>query len=429
MGVLCIRESDFKEWSLHVKKAVDVNAQAGGSKESLINTVRTFKDENTGREIRQLTQFEHGASLGYFRMFRQLPDGRILAGAQHDTGYLIAIEPGSGTIELLPYRFGIMKLRERDGHAWFLKTSRPPGEPRKTSIRKSTGRELWQVELPSGQPEKVCDIPDDLPGAIEDITIDGLHLVSCLNEQDLTQTPIPTTKDVDSINRYFARPRHGSIWTFNRETGAIRKIHETDGMCPSHLDTSPRDPTLFRFCHDMPDAQGQRVWTMHMDGTGKTAIRPQAFGEMVTHEFWWSDPDFIGYTYQDRRNDPTLKTHHWAEYSLAKTRFGLSDLSGREIYLSDPLNSYHSHIYRSQDGRLISGEGTDGNSFVGAALFSLTNPRLDMVPLATIHTPYVPFRGQGVDCNFSADGRWLIYADKHDGPDKPHQLFAVRVDL
>ena len=51
-----------------------------------------------------------------------------------------------------------------------------------------------------------------------------------------------------------------------------------------------------------------------------------------------------------------------------------------------------------------------------------------MIPLATIHTAYVPFRGQGVDCNFSADGRWLIYADKLD-PEGPHQLFAVEVDL
>jgi hypothetical protein len=33
-----------------------------------------------------------------------------------------------------------------------------------------------------------------------------------------------------------------------------------------------------------------------------------------------------------------------------------------------------------------------------------------------------------VDCNFSADGRWLIYADKLSG-EGVHQLFAVEVEV
>ncbi|NQU11246.1 hypothetical protein HQ590_10675 [bacterium] len=232
-----------------------------------------------------------------------------------------------------------------------------------------------------------------------------------------------------SINHYLSRPRRGAIWVCRLDSGAFWKIHETDGLCPSHLDTSPVDPTLLRFCHDMPDAQGQRIWTIRIDGTGLLPIRRQAFGEMVTHEFWWADPRFIGYTYQDRRQDPTLRTHHWAEYSTAVTRFGIANLAGQEVYLSDPLNSYHSHLYRSPDGRFVSGEGTDGNSLICAAAFSWETTRLKMTPLATIHTTYVPFRGQGVDCNFSADGGWLVYADQRDGDGNPHQLFAVKVDL
>ena len=44
-----------------------------------INRVRELVDEQTGRKVRQLTDFEGGAYLGYFRLFRQLPDGRLLA--------------------------------------------------------------------------------------------------------------------------------------------------------------------------------------------------------------------------------------------------------------------------------------------------------------------------------------------------------------
>lgn len=392
----------------------------------VVNTVRSFIDENTGREIRQLTDFEKGAHLGYFRMFRQLPDGRMLAWAKHEHGHGIAIDAESGDVELLAQDFWMLKFRERDGRAWFIRSQE---QTTKKARHAPTGRQLWQVDLPHGLPEYVCDIPDGLPGEIEDITIDGRHLLSCVREQDLTQCPIPTTKDVACINRYFERPRRGEMWACDLHAGTFTKILETAGICPLHLDTSPVDPTLVRYCQDMPDAHGQRIWTIRIDGTGRTPIRLQAYGEMVTHEFWWADPRFIGYTYQDRRQDPTLKTHHWAEYGAGLTRLGIADLSGREVYLSDPLGSYHSHLYRSSCGTLVSGEGTDGHSFVYAAAFSWKTPRLALKPLATIHTTYVPFRGQGVDCNFSADGRWLVYADKISGDDKPHQLFAVKVDL
>ena len=37
--------------------------------------MKTWIDENTGRRIRQLTDFPEGASLPYFRCPRHLPDG------------------------------------------------------------------------------------------------------------------------------------------------------------------------------------------------------------------------------------------------------------------------------------------------------------------------------------------------------------------
>lgn len=392
---------------------------------STINAVRTFVDEQTGRTIRQLTDFPKGAHLGYFRMFRQLPDGRMLAWAKHDCGNAILIDAESGDLELLPYTFRSLKFRESDGRNWFLRHKDPDAQYDKKTPH---AHELWHIDLPNGEPVYEIDIPEDPELELEDITIDGEHLIFRAAEQDLKEYPIPTTKDVQCINHYFSRPRRGSIWVYKISTGELRKIFESEGICPLHLDTSPADPMLLKYAMDMPDALGQRVWSIRIDGSDRHAIRPQEVGEMVTHEFWWSDPNYIGYTYQDRRQDPTLRTHHWAEYALAQTRLGIAELSGKEVYLSDPINSYHSHLYRSNDGMLVSGEGTDGNSFVYAATFSMDNPKIDLVQMATIHTEYIPFRGQGVDCNFSADGRWLIYADKLEA-DKPHQLFAVAVDL
>lgn len=384
---------------------------------TIVNGVRTFTDEQTGREVRQLTDFEHGAHLGYFRMYRQVPDGRMLAWGTHENGRAILIDPATGDLELLAHPPSSLKFRESDGRNWYI-----------TCEDDHQGMKLCHVDLPGGEPIIDVDLPGDLPGGVEDITIDGRYLILNERHQDLSEHPIPTTKDVATMTHYFSRPRHGAIWAYDTVTGRTEQLLTAQDITPLHLDTSPLDPTLLRYAMDMPETKGQRMWTMRIDGSDRKPIRAQARGEMVTHEFWWADANHIGYTYQDRRADPTVEDHHWAEYALADTRLGIADLNGQEVYLSDPLNSYHTHLYRSPDGTLVSGEGTDGHCFVYAGAFSMENTRIDMVPLATTHATYVPFRGQGVDCNFSADGRWLIYADQLD-PDGPRQLFAVEVDL
>jgi hypothetical protein len=168
------------------------------------------------------------------------------------------------------------------------------------------------------------------------------------------------------------------------------------------------------------------MFTVRADGSEHRTIRVQEVGEMITHEFWWADPNFIGYTYQDRRGDPTVQELPWSEYAPVKTRLGIADLDGNEVYLSDPLNSYHSHLYVSRRGDYVSGEGTDGNSFVFAAPFSWDNTKIDFTALATIYTPYSAMLGQYVHADFSADSKWLLYNDTIDGV---MQVCRVRVDV
>jgi hypothetical protein len=217
------------------------------------------------------------------------------------------------------------------------------------------------------------------------------------------------------------------MYCYAIRAGTCKMIHRLDGTCFAHVDTSPADNGLIRFAQDMTETHGQRIWTVRINGEDLHPIRLTEHGEVVTHEFWWCNPGMIGFTYLDRRNDPTIDFQHCAEYAKTPTRFGLANLAGQAVYLSDPLNSYHTHILCSQDGRFLSGEGTEGNCFVFAAPFDINNRRIDFIPLATIHTPYVPFRGQRVDCAFSSDGQWLIYGDTRP-PDVQTQLYAVKVE-
>lgn len=377
---------------------------------------KSWTDENTGKRVRQLVDLPKGSSVNYFRFPRHLPGGWMLAWGEHEHGNLLTIEPESGRVRLIPAdgaRWG-GRLRESDGRLFIFKDKK---------------RELWAIDLVDGptvgKPFMIASWPKDVPGDVTDITCDGKTLLFHEVEQDLAKHPIPTTKDVGTLWHYFNRPRNGRIWAHNIETGSTTKVHEIHGIAQSHIDASPADPTLIRFCLDMYDAYGQRTWTIRLDGSDLKPIRKQEHGELVTHEFWWGDPNYIGYTFQDRRGDATMETLPWAEYSPRATHLGIADLSGREVYLSDPLNSYHSHIFRSEDGKWVCGEGTEGNSFAFAARFSMSEKRVEMKAMATIHTPYIPFRGQGVETGFSIDGKWLIFNDEVNGH---RQVCAVELD-
>ncbi len=363
--------------------------------------MREWTDETTGRTVRQLTDLPEGASVSYFRMPRHVPGGWILAWGKHARGHALLLDPDSG--DALPLEFpigGYLKLNEATGRLWYTQ---------------GQGRAIWAVDLPGGTPTRVGEVPAEAPGSLVDITCDGRTAILAERTQDLTAFPIPTTKDVAAFWHYISRPRSGRIWACDLPSGRLTKIAESTELCIDHVDTSPTDSTLLKFCKDMLESLGQRMYTVRVDGAGLRQVRHQEMFEMITHEFWWPGGQHIGYTDQDRRGDPTFYERPWCEYAPVATRLGIAALDGREVYLSDPLNCYHSHLFVSPDGAWVCGEGTDGHSFAYCSPFSWKSTAVNFVPMATIHTPYVPFRGQGVETGFSADSRWLLFNDTLDG--------------
>lgn len=383
-------------------------------------------DENTDRRVWQLTDSPGGVQLGYFRFYRHLPDGRMvvdIAGMPSEddassdpmrqawSGGLGLLDPATGALEITSLPSHYLRLRSKDGLIWHLS--------------KRTG-ELWSTLLPDiSTRELVTILPLEIAAIVSDITCDGKTLLLEERVEEKYDVPEGATP-VQALWCRFNRKRSGTLSAYDIASGTKRVLIETKGVGTFHVDTSPEDPDLVRYARDMLECTGQRMYTVRTDGSEDRIIRPQEFGEMITHEFWWADPSLIGYTYQDRRGDETVEALPWSEYSPRPTRLGIADLEGNEVFLSDPLNSYHSHLYVSRDGHYVSGEGTDGNSFVFAAAFDMNNPKVEMQALATIHTPYSPMAGQYVHADFSADSKWLLYNDLIDG----HlQICRVAIDF
>ena len=373
----------------------------------------TWIDENTGREI---TQIGDGGHIGYFRNSKHLPDGRIVVGGPSTRGRkgaLLAIDPETGDIEELKQELGsYLRIRPSDGKTWFIAGRWP--------------RELWEVDLPNGTPRLVSKLPEDMPGHPADITCDGKTLILEHQRNEHGSFPIPTGMDAAELWRYINRRRTGAIYAYDIAARRIGRLVEMRHVSPAHSDPSPADPTLLRFTEDVLEFTGQRMFSIRTDGSEFRPLRKQEYGEMITHEFWWSDPNYIGYTYMDRRGDDSALQFPWCEYAPRPTQLGICDLRGNEVYLSDPLNSYHAHLYMSPNGQYVCGEGTAWNNFMCVGAFSMKDTRLDLKRLATIHTPWIPTRGSGTNCAFSVDGKWMLYNDTVGGK---HRICRVRVDV
>jgi hypothetical protein len=383
-------------------------------------------DENTGREVRQLTNLPEGARVPYFRRPRSLPDGRIVA------LFTDAYSP------LPPYHTGVALIDIESGDVEVIKDT--PGafltilDSEKAIFGTADEkREIWAMTLPDGAPEFVGSFPEKAPGSLHspgimhNITCDGRTIL--LVNTELLQPADPvrdsdTEDDAGIFWRVIYRPRCGDLHAYNLDDQKLTCCVHLDRYSFQHIDTSPTDPGLLKFAQDGLGVFDQRIWTVRTDGSELKKIRPQKKGEWVHHEFWWPGGQFIGYKYVDRRNDPTIHEKPWGELAPRPLQLGIADLTGREVYLSDPLCCYQSHLQVSPKADMVSGEGTLNNSFVYAAPFSWSDYKIDLQPFATIHTPYRLSQAQGVEAGFSADSRWLIYNDKIDGQ---FQVCAVKV--
>lgn len=382
------------------------------SAELVRSSARVWSDPVTGRRVRLISRGQPG-SLGYFRLPRHLPGGLMLATINKT---LVLLEPESGDYQPIEnLRGGMIRLLNDGTLVTYLAES----------------REFFATDLSGGggvsaSPRSLGRLPMEEPADVIDITCDGRTVLLTESHDPHAAELVPNRLDADLFWRYIARPRHGKLIAFDLQTRERKTLIETQGYTPFHVDTNPLDAGLVRFAYDRWEGHNQRVWSIRTDGTDLKPIRPQARGELITHEFWWPDSRHVGFTYQDRREDDKHHELPWCEYAPAKTRLGVADLSGKQVYLSDPVNHYHTHLYVSRDARLLSGSGTDHHWGVYAAKFSLDNPRVDYVKLASVNTPYIPFRGQWVNCDFDAQGRWLFYTDTIDGK---LQLCAVDVEL
>ncbi len=202
------------------------------------------------------------------------------------------------------------------------------------------GQDLLAVDLRSFKPRHLHTVPEGYIRGNVSVTADGLHV--CFAEREDVSERIGQS---DLLHGYLgfretfeARP-HCRIRRVPVDGGPAETVHE-DPCWIGHVNTSPTLPNVLSFCHEGPWHRLQRIWTLELNTGEVRGVRPQAPGEAVGHEYWFSDGRRLGYHgWKDSR------THlfGWETFDGAENREW--DWHGRSMH------------FHSVDEHLIVGDG------------------------------------------------------------------------
>ena len=136
------------------------------------------------------------------------------------------------------------------------------------------------------------------------------------------------------------------LFTVNTKTGESKDIfREREWL--GHLQFSPTDPNLIMFCHEGTWHEVDRIWTIHVDGSGLMKIHTRMLNmEIAGHEFFSADGATIWYD---------LQTPRGQDFWLAGYRVA----TGKRTWYHLQRNEWSVHFNVSPDGTMFAGDGGD----------------------------------------------------------------------
>lgn len=320
-------------------------------------------------------------------------------------------------------------------------------------------REIWTVDIDSGDQRKICDIPAG--GEVQNLNSDEtlLALVRVHPEVKHPMLTFFATRDKktdqfdyradwpDGTPMSYAdakevklaeRLRAGipmEIFTINTETGEEKVVWEsTDWL--NHLMFSPTDPNIMMFCHEGPWHLVDRLWYIDLSSPEPKPVKVHTRTmnmEIVGHEWFSSDGQTIWYDLQTPRGQS-----FWvAGYHIP---------TGERHWYTVERNEWSVHYHANADNTLFCGDGADEEMVAHAPdgkYLYLFKPRStpDVAGLKATDSKDLIQRGyldvekvvdlKGNDyklepnANFTPDGKWVVFRSNMTGQ---MATYAVKVE-
>jgi len=244
---------------------------------------RSFKDQETGHTVHQLTGSDAHDHHTYFTGTSYHPGGERIVFGSERTGKpnLFEMRLGDGTIR---------QLTDAEDCRPLLACIDPLGQ----WVYFYDGDTLKAIDLDSLEERELYTLEEDCrwssPISISD---DGLRLAFGLTP--IIELETQTEKIYSGFKEMFARCRRGDVLTLGADGSDCRLATRDECWC-GHVNMNPTDSDMIMYCHEGPwDQVDQRMWIVDSHGTSRRKLREKGPGDALGHEYWHKDGVTVGY--------------------------------------------------------------------------------------------------------------------------------------
>jgi oligogalacturonide lyase len=376
--------------------------------------IRTFKDEKTGRTVKQLTStgnnvhmyftensFDVHENVIYFQSDRASGEDKA---PHEDPKYSIfRMNLDTGEIE---------QLSDAVLHSAHAVTKTPDSKLIAYSVSDGT---IKALNLETGKTTTVYEETGPFTiSSVPSIAANRRYVAFCRNEQVEAHIHCQGANYAGFKERYYTVKDGRITLAYLDGSGWLDVFKDTHQL--GHFQFSPDDSTFGTFCHEGPwNLVTQRIWYLDFISREAKPCFRQDENDTIGHEFWTQD----GYIFFDNRgpgHDGTITSNRTQAVLTdvpvnenAMVPFvGLMDRSGSLVKKID-MPFYCNHYHSNPDNTLLVGDDVDD-----LVLIDLSGKAVTLEPLANHKTSW---HTQSSHCHptWSWDGSRILYASDHGG--------------
>jgi len=319
---------------------------------------REFKDDKTGRTIRQLTTTGNNYHLYFTENSFDL----------HRNEIIFLSDRASGK-DLAPHdwpEYQIFRMDLASGEMTQL-TDEPGGvrsvtkTPDSRLVVYSVGNRMRVLDTEKGEAQTIYEETGPYSVGAPSIACNRRYIAFTRNEH----VDVPRGPNYTGFKERFYRIKDGRITVAYLDgSGAFDAFQDTHQL--GHFQFCPDDPTLATYCHEGPwNLVTQRIWLFDFCSRTVWPCFRQDEQDSVGHEFWTQD----GYIFFDDRgpgHDGTItsdRTQAVAVDVAVKEQtmvpfVGLADRTGQVVRRID-MPYYCNHYHANPDNTILVGDDVD----------------------------------------------------------------------
>jgi oligogalacturonide lyase len=370
--------------------------------------MREFKDEKTGRTIRQLTSTGNNVHLYFTENSFDVNENEIIFRSDRASGQDKA--PHEGPLyNLFRMDLGIGEIVQLTDEATSVGSVTKTPDSR--IVVYTTRDKIKKLDTESGEITTVYEETGNFRVGAPSISRDRRYVAFCRNEKvDVSRGPNYT-----GFKEHYYLVKDGRITlAYLDGSGWLDVLKDTHWV--SHFQFCPDDSTLATFCHEGPwHLVTQRIWLLDLVSREARPCFRQQEQDSVGHEFWTRD----GYIFFDDRgpgHDGTITsdrtqavaTHVAVKQSEMIPFVGLADRNGNVVRRID-MPYYCNHYHANPDNTVLVGDDLDD-----LVLVDISGEEAKLEVLCNHKTSW---HTSTTHCHptWSWDGSRILYASDHGG--------------